>query len=104
MAKTLDIIDRQLELGQTKVISSDGGRFIDYVELLFSPTTKVQFAPLDDKTAVEMTISDNNLSFPEVSCVITKETLRDYIIYLKAVYSEILNDNSIKEGIYFEKN
>lgn len=41
MAKTLDIIDRQLELGQTKVISSDGGRFIDYVELLFSPTTKV---------------------------------------------------------------
>lgn len=93
MGKTLDIMDEQLNVGDVKVISYNGYENIRYIELLFSPTTKVQFAPTKDRTAVEMTISDNNLRFPEVSCVVTKDTLRDYIISLKSVYSEILNDN-----------
>ena len=91
MGKTLDIIDRQLELGQTKVISRNGGRIIDYVELLFSPTTKVQFAPSTDRKTVRLSVSDNTLELPQLDCLINKQTLRDYIVSLKNIYN-ILED------------
>ena len=48
MARNLDILDDQLELGQTKIISRDGGRIVDFVELLLSTSTKGQFAPSKD--------------------------------------------------------
>ncbi len=89
MSKSLDIIDRQLELGQTKVISRDGGRIIDYVELLFSPTTKVQFAPSADRKFVRLSVSDNTLELPQLDCLVTKDVLRDYIISLKNIYNEL---------------
>lgn len=89
MGKTLDIIDRQLELGQTKVISSDGGRVIDYVELLFSPTTKVQFAPSNDKKTVRLSVSDNTLELPHLDCLIAKKVLRNYILNLKNIYNQL---------------
>ena len=92
MAKTLDIIDKQLELGQTKIISSDGGRVIDYVELLFSPTTKVQFAPSDDGKTVRLSVSDNTLELPQLDCLISKEVLRNYILNLKNIYNQLLDE------------
>lgn len=91
MAKTLDIIDRQLDVGDIKVITSDAGRIIKLVELLFSPTTKVQFAPSEDMKSVRLSISDNTLDLPQLNCLITKNTLRDYIISLKNIYN-ILTD------------
>ena len=48
MGKTLDIIDRQLELGDVKTITGSGG-IVKFIELLFSPTTKAQFALSDDQ-------------------------------------------------------
>lgn len=95
MIKSLNIIDKQLELGQTKVISRDGGRIIDYVELLFSPTTKVQFAPTEDRKMVRLSVSDNTLELPQLDCVINKETLRDYIISLKNIYNILEDEEEI---------
>lgn len=92
MAKSLDIIDRQLELGQTKVISSNGGRVIDYVELLFSPTTKVQFAPSNNRRTVRLSVSDNTLDLPQLDCLISKEVLRNYILNLKNIYNQLLDE------------
>ncbi len=89
MARTLDIIDRQLELGQTKIISSNGGIVIDYVELIFSPTTKVQFAPSEDRKTVRLSVSDNTLQLPQLDCLITKEVLHSYIINLKNIYNQL---------------
>lgn len=90
MSKTLDILDEQLNVGDVKVISYNGGENIRYIELLFSPTTKVQFAPSEDKKTVRMSVSDNNLQLPELDCQLSKETLRDFIIALKNTYSELL--------------
>lgn len=95
MSKFLDIVDKQLELGQTKIISHDCGKHIDYVELLFSPTTKVQFAPSDDKTMIRMSVSDNNLELPQMDCFITKSVLRNYIINLKNIYNELLDEEEM---------
>lgn len=91
MASKLDILDEQLNVGDVKAITYNGGLNIRYIELLFSPTTKVQFAPTDDKKAIRMSVSDNNLQLPDLDCQITEGTLRDFIIALKNVYSEIIS-------------
>lgn len=87
MAKTLDIIEQQLNVGDVKTISN--GNVIKYIELLFSPTTKVQFAPSDDNKSIKLSVGDNNLEMPELDCVITKKVLRDYIIGLKNIYNQL---------------
>lgn len=89
MGRTLDIMEEPLNVGDVKVISYNGGENIRYIELLFSPTTKVQFAPSNDKKTVRMSISDNNLQMPELDCQLSKATLRDFIIALKNTYSEL---------------
>lgn len=89
MAKTLEIINQQLNIGDIKTITYNGGENVKYVELLFSPTTKVQFAPSEDKKTVILSVSDNNLQLPDLDCQLTKQTLRDFIIALKNTYNEL---------------
>ena len=89
MAKDLQIMEEQIELGQVKVIMSSGGKIVDFCELLFSPTTKAQFAPSDDKKSILFSVSDNNLSLPQLQCNMDKSTLRDLIINLKNIYNEL---------------
>ena len=86
MSNKLDIIDEQLSIGDVKTITTNGTD-IKYVELLFSPTTKVQFAPSDDKKTIRLSVSDNNFELPDLDCIIDKQTLRNYIISLKNVYN-----------------
>ena len=93
LAKKLDIIEDQIELGQVKTITSKGGTFVDFVELLFSPTTKAQFAPADDLKTAMFSVSDNNLDLPQLQCNMNPETLRNLIIALKSIYNQ-LNDES----------
>lgn len=87
MGKTLNIIDQQISVGQVKTIRT--GDHLDYVELLFSPTTKIQLAPSDDRKAVRLSVSDNALELPQLDCVVTKDTLYDYILNLKNLYNQI---------------
>lgn len=89
MGKTLDIIDRQLELGDVKTISSHGGNIVKFIELLFSPTTKAQFALSDGQKTVEILVSDNNLAMPQLYCKMDKETLRNLILSLKNMYNQL---------------
>ena len=93
MAKKLDILEEQLNVGDVKAITYNGGLNIRYIELLFSPTTKVQFAPSEDKKTLELSVSDNNLQLPDLDCQLTKDTLRDFIIALRNVYSELLAES-----------
>lgn len=91
MARTLNIIEQQLSVGDIKTISNDN--IIKYIELLFSPTTKVQFAPSNDNKSIRLSVSDNNLQTPELDCIVTKKVLRDYIVSLKNMYNQ-LDDES----------
>ena len=93
LAKKLDILDEQLNVGDVKAITYNGGLNIRYIELLFSPTTKVQFAPSEDKKSIKMSVSDNNLSLPQLQCNINKEVLRDLIINLKNIYNELESED-----------
>lgn len=92
MGKTLDIIDRQLSVGQVKTIRT--GEYLDYVELLFSPTTKVQLAPSDDNKSIRLSVSDNSLELPQLDCIVSKNTLYNYILSLKNLYNQLDDEES----------
>lgn len=85
----LTILDEQLKIGQVKSITSDFGRTVDYTELLFSPTTKAQFQPNDDKTGLIFSVSDSNFDLPEMVCELDRDTLRNLIVALKNMYNEL---------------
>lgn len=93
MSKILNIIEQQLNMGDVKTISN--GNIIKYIELLFSPTTKVQFAPSDDNKSMRLSVSDNNLEMPELDCVVTKKVLRDYIVGLKNMYNQLDDEREV---------
>ena len=93
MAKKLDIIEDQIELGQVKTITSKGGTFVDFVELLFSSTTKAQFAPSEDLREIVFSVMDNNLDLPQLQCNIDKETLYNFITSLKNIYNELKDES-----------
>ena len=93
MAKKLDIIEDQIELGQVKTITSRGGTFVDFVELLFSPTTKAQFAPSDDLREIVFSVMDNNLDLPQLQCNMNQETLYNFITSLKNIYNELKDES-----------
>ena len=92
--KSLQVMDDQMEIGQVKTITSNGGRNVNYCELLFSSTTQAQFAPSEDKTTMTFAVSDNNLLLPQLQCNINKEVLRDLIINLKNIYNELESEEN----------
>ncbi len=85
----ITILNEHLEVGQVKTVTSDFGKYVDYTELLFSPTTKVQFQPSDDKTGLIFSVSDNNLDLPEMVCEINRDTIRNLIVSLKNMYNQL---------------
>lgn len=85
----ITILDECLKLGQVKSVTSDFGRHIDYTELLFSPTTKAQFQPNEQKTGIILSVSDNNLDLPEMVCELSRDTVRNLIVSLKNMYNEL---------------
>ena len=96
MARNLDIMEDQIELGDVKTITTNGGLNVKFVELLFSTTTKAQFAPSKDKKYLEFTVSNNQMGIPELDAKLNKATLYDFIVSLKKIYSE-LEESEVSE-------
>lgn len=85
----ITILDEQLEIGQVKTIASDFGRYIDYVSLLFSDTTKAEFQPNDKRTGIIFSVSDSNFDLPEMVCELSRDTVRNLIVSLKNMYNQL---------------
>lgn len=82
----LDIIKNQMSVGQVKSIRT--GNHLDYVEMLFSDELSAQLAPLEDGT-VQFDIKDNEFKLPNMSCKMTKQVMKELIISLKELYSQM---------------
>lgn len=82
----LDVIKNQMSVGQVKSIRT--GNHLDYVEMLFSDELSAQLAPLDDGT-VQFDIKDNEFKLPNMSCKMTKQVMKELIISLKELYSQM---------------
>lgn len=81
----LDLLNNQMSVGQVKTIRT--GNHLDYVEMLFSNELSAQLAPLEDGT-VQFDIKDNEFRLQNMSCKMTKETLRSLILSLKELYGQ----------------
>lgn len=82
----LDVIKNQMSVGQVKSIRT--GNHLDYVEMLFSDELSAQLAPLEDGT-VQFDIKDNEFKLPNMSCKMTKQVMKELIISLKELYSQM---------------
>lgn len=89
MVNSLDIIDRQMEVGDVKTITSQNGKYVKLIELLFSSIAKGQFSPSDDGYEVNFFISDVNLDLPQYQSRLDKSTLYDLILALKTMYNQV---------------
>lgn len=96
----LTILDEQLKIGQVKYTTSNLGKYIDYVELLFSPTTKAEFKPSDDKTSIIFSVSDNHFDLPEMVCELNYDTVRNLIVSLTNIYKQL----ELKDDVSDDKN
>lgn len=85
----ITILDDGLKVGQVKTVTSDLGRYIDYIELLFSPTTKAEFQPNRAKTGIVLSVSDNSFDLPEMVCELERDTVRNLIVSLKNMYNQL---------------
>lgn len=94
----ITILDEQLKLGQVKSVTSDFGRYIDYVSLLFSDTTKAEFQPNEKKTGIVFSVSDSNFDLPEMVCELDRDTVRNLIVSLKNMYNQLELEEAVSEG------
>lgn len=91
--REFDILDNQIAVGQIKTITRNGGRTVDYIEIMFSPTVKAQFVPNEERTELGLCVKDTDLSLPKLECSVNKTTLKDLIKGLESIYHQ-LNDNN----------
>lgn len=82
----LSILDKQLNIGQVKSIRT--GSHLDYVEMKFSKELSAQLAPLSDGT-IQFDVKDNEFKFPNMSCKMEKSVIKDLIIALKELYTQL---------------
>lgn len=96
MASKLSIEEEKLKVGQVKRIVSNGGRKIDFIELLLNDNVEVLFSPKGN--ILEFTISNPNVDMSNLDCSIDKETLRDFVIAIKDAYNQIITNESEEQN------
>lgn len=89
MAKDLDIVERQLELGMVKTITTEN--VLNFVELLFSSNVKAQFYYNEKENIIQFCVKDCDLGVKGFDCLLDKKTVRNLIIYLKNLYNQLKN-------------
>lgn len=94
MARDLDVVERQLELGQVKTITT--GNILNYVELLYNPNIKSQYYFNQEKNVVQHCVKDCDLGVEGYSCFINKKVLRDIILNLKIFYNQLDDEENLK--------
>lgn len=85
----LEIIDRNLSLGQVKRITNDG--ILSFVEMLVGDKTKMQMYYDKDKKVVQMEVKDTDLDLPSLSCAMNANTLKDLILAEKDLYNVLVS-------------
>ena len=87
--KDLEIVESQLEVGQVKSITTNGGRTVELIELLLGDTTKAQMYVDREKNMMQLVVKDTDLALPSLECYVDASTLRDLIVSLKNMYNEV---------------
>lgn len=87
-------VDRPLKLGEVKTIRSDGGRKLEQVELLFSPTTTARFNVNRITNKVDLLMDNTDFKYQDLNCALSKKVIRDIYTVFRDLYNELKNEES----------
>lgn len=95
MVKFLANIDneRQLKLGEVRSIRSDGGKRLEEVELLYSPTIITKYVVNRKTNQVDFLIDDTDYKYQDLQCSLTKNVIRDIYMNFRDLYNELDNES-----------
>lgn len=82
-------IERQLKLGEIRSIRSNGGKQLEQLELLFSPTTIAKFVVDREANQIDFLIDNTDLKYQDLQCSLSKSVMRDVYLNLRDLYNEL---------------
>lgn len=89
----LNLDNFQLEQGQVRTVTKNGGKTIQSVELLLGSQTKSEMILNEELNVVNLIVRDTDIAdIPKLQCSVTKDTLRNFITGLTNLYNT-LKDN-----------
>lgn len=92
MAK-LNLDNFQLEQGQVRMVTKNGGKTIQSVELLLGSQTKSEMILDEELNVVNLVVRDTDIAdIPRLQCSVTKDTLRNFITGLTSLYNTLKDD------------
>lgn len=88
--------ERELKLGEVRSVRSDGGKQLEQVELLFSPTIITKFVVNRETNRIDFLIDDTNYKYQDLQCSLEKSTIRDIYINFRDLYNELSDESEAK--------
>lgn len=89
----LNLDNFQLEQGQVRMVTKNGGKTIQSVELLLGSQTKSEMILDEELNAVNLVVRDTDIAdIPSLQCSVTKDTLRNFITGLTSLYNTLKDD------------
>lgn len=88
--------ERELKLGEVRSVRSDGGKQLEQVELLFSPTIITKFVVNREANRIDFLIDDTNYKYQDLQCSLEKSTIRDIYINFRDLYNELSDESEAK--------
>ena len=97
MVKILANIDneRPLKLGEVRSIRSDGGKRLEEVELLYSPTIITKYVVNRKTNQVDFLIDDTDYKYQDLQCSLTKNVIKDIYMNFRDLYNELDNESEV---------
>lgn len=82
-----------LKMGEIRSIRSNGGNTLNYLELLFSPTTIAKFSVNRETNKIDFMIDHTDLKYQDLQCSLSKDVIRDLFINIRDLYNELENES-----------
>lgn len=85
--------EKPLKMGEIRSIRSNGGKTLNYLELLFSPTTIAKFNVNRKTNKVDFMIDHTDLKYQDLTCALTKEVIRDLYNNIRDLHNELYDES-----------
>lgn len=85
--------EKPLKMGEIRSIRSNGGTTLNYLELLFSPTTIAKFSVNRETNKIDFMIDHTDLKYQDLTCALTKDVIRDLYINIRDLYNELYDES-----------
>lgn len=85
--------ERPLKLGEVRSIRSDGGKRLEEVELLYSPTIITKYVVNRKTNQVDFLIDDTDYKYQDLQCSLTKNVIKDIYMNFRDLYNELDNES-----------